>query len=694
MTTTLNYDANGRYSANRSIDNFILGRQAADYKHVFIKDEAVPYCDKTNRRICSPVMPTLIDERADRMVRAKNEHEAGHGRLTPCDKKPEWSKTMGMLVNVLEDLRIERGVSVLSKAFEEDLKFLNRELIGKINAKMVSGTMKPKAVDEAIMALHFEGNGCSVQWQMSGTARVLYEIAKPDFDKWADADFMTEDGFYTIVKIAETIIANWEKLMQNSDNGEGEGESDQDGQGDGQGDQKQNSKSNGKSKSKKQSKQSKQESQDGNGQGDAEGEGDQEGEGQGNGQGDADQDKQDGQGGKGGQDKSEKSEDEGEKSESKDGKSTEQADTEDEADQDEDEGGEKTAQAPSKVDQDNCGTADGDSEDCGNGKIDLDQMTDGQGAMDTEIQEEFKGFQSEAKDLFGGYTAYTDEDEIIRAKEERSRFEDAYNAIHGKIAGLSSHLEQTLRTKMRCRTIGNRERGGLDVKHIANIAKSMTRNIFAQQVKGMSVKNTAVTILIDESGSIGWTCQEFQKLCVAFSEVFDRIGIKFEILGHTTGSYRPQLHDEDELSKVFTRYKPIRIFEHKNFNESYKSEKYRIGSIGSFNCNIDGDVLLTAFRRINDQKAERRIVFVLSDGQPNANQRGGNNRFFKHLKQVTDFCRANGTEVYAFGIGTREPEQFYGTENFVYIASTDEIGGQFFRSLSDILIEGGMKQGR
>ena len=487
----------------------------------------------------------------------------------------------------------------------------------------------------------FEGNGCSVQWQMSGTARVLYEIAKPDFDKWADADFMTEDGFYTIVKIAETIIANWEKLMQNSDNGEGDGESDQDGQG-----------------------------------------------------------------GKGGQDKSEKSEDkgdqgEGEKSEDKadqgegkDGKSTEQADTEDEADQGEGEGGEKTAQAPTKVDQDNCGTADGDSEDCGNGKIDLDQMTDGQGAMDTEIQEEFKEFQSQAKDLFGGYTAYTDEDEIIRAKEERSNFENAYNAIHGKIAGLSSHLEQTLRTKMRCRTIGNRERGGLDVKHIANIAKSMTRNIFAQQVKGMSVKNTAVTILIDESGSIGWTCQEFQKLCVAFSEVFDRIGIKFEILGHTTGSYCPQLHDEDELSKVFTRWKPIRIFEHKNFDESYKSEKYRIGSIGSFNCNIDGDVLLTAFRRINDQKAERRIVFVLSDGQPNANQRGGNHRFLKHLKQVADFCRANGTEVYAFGIGTREPEQFYGTDNFVYIASTNEIGGQFFRSLSDILIEGGMKQVR
>ena len=66
MTTTLNYDANGRYSANRSIDNFILGGQAADYKHVFIKDEAVPYCDKANKRICSPVMPTLIDERADR----------------------------------------------------------------------------------------------------------------------------------------------------------------------------------------------------------------------------------------------------------------------------------------------------------------------------------------------------------------------------------------------------------------------------------------------------------------------------------------------------------------------------------------------------------------------------------------------------------------------------------------------------
>ena len=673
----LNYDSNGRYTANSSIDAFILGSQAADYRHVFISDDAVPYCDKTNKRICSPVMPTLIDERADRMVRAKNEHEAGHGRLTPSNMNPEWSNTKCSLVNVLEDLRIERGVGTLSEAFKGDLQFLNRELIGKINARMMAGEMQPKPIDEAMMALQFEADGCSVQWQMSPTAQVLYSVAKPDFDRWTDANFTDESGFAKIVEIADTIIANWEKLMENAqgEEGDGEGSEQQDGDGDGvpnDGESSSSSEKQGKSgNSKGGQKSKKSEKQDGGAQGEGE---------------KAEQNKKDGGAqGNGGQ-KSENAE-QGGKSEKQDGEGKQGN-----AKQGDDEG---EATAPSKVGKDNDADAAGDAVDHGNGKrkADLDSMTDGNNAMEQEIKKEFEQFKSDAQSIFGGYTAYTAEDEIIRAQQNQCRFEIAYNAIHGKIAGLSSHLEQTLRSKARCTEKGNRERGKLDVKRIASIAKSMTDRPFSQKVQGMSVKNTAVTILIDESGSIGYNCQEFQKLCIAFSEVFDRLGVKFEILGHTTGSSALAQQDE-ELRKVFTRYRKIRIFEHKNFDENYRSEKYRIGSIGSFNCNVDGDVLLTAFRRINEQRAERRIVFVLSDGQPNASQKGGNEVFFKHLKQVADFCRGNGTEVYAFGIGTHDPERFYGEKNFVYIPNTDEIGGQFFRTLSNILIDGGMKQGR
>ena len=48
-------------------------------------------------------------------------------------------------------------------------------------------------------------------------------------------------------------------------------------------------------------------------------------------------------------------------------------------------------------------------------------------------------------------------------------------------------------------------------------------------------------------------------------------------------------------------------------------------------------------------------------------------------------CRQNGAEVYAFGIGTDEPEKFYGKENFVYIENSNEINGAFFRRVSEIL---------
>ena len=125
-----------RGSGNIAIESFILGGDARNWQHEFIKNDAVPCCDITNKKIYSPIFGTIINEHDDMMVRGKNEHEAGHARLTPQDKDPKWSGLKANLVNALEDLRIERSISKLSPVIEKDLHGMNQELNRSLNLKL------------------------------------------------------------------------------------------------------------------------------------------------------------------------------------------------------------------------------------------------------------------------------------------------------------------------------------------------------------------------------------------------------------------------------------------------------------------------------------------------------------------------------------------------------------------------------
>jgi cobalamin biosynthesis protein CobT len=215
------------------------------------------------------------------------------------------------------------------------------------------------------------------------------------------------------------------------------------------------------------------------------------------------------------------------------------------------------------------------------------------------------------------------------------------------------------------------------------VAKNLTKNAFYTKKQGISL-DTTVSILVDESGSMYNSVAHCRSLAIAMAEVLERLDIKFEILGHTTGTNSRKI-DADTKNK-FDRDVQMIIFEHKNFNESYRNEKYRLGSIDSLGCNVDGEALLTTFKRAMEQRSNRHIILVISDGEPTGAKQNG----YNHLRNAVKFCRNNGAEVYAFGIGTNAPKQFYGEENFVYLPSIKEMNGHFFRQLSNIIVQGSM----
>ena len=648
-----------RLNANEAIDQFILGCDAGKWSHVYIGNDVVPYCDIENHRICSPVFPSMIDARMDTIVRGKNEHEAGHARLTPRGKDSSWSPLKSQLVNILEDLRIEKGIKALSPSIESDIDEMNRYFIDRQQTGFQTGKYSfLKPLNEALTAMHFTENGHAPQWTLSPEAKRYYDDAMPIFREWSNADCNTKSGFDQIEKIADRVIAALEKSRDEMNR--------QNGQDD--------------------SSQSQQSDQSGNGQ--------QQGDDKGNGN------SQPGDGDNDGNSRSEGNEN-GNGNSHANGNDDSQADRSDSDDE-----GNGSLNGGLNGD-----AGEGDAKpESGKGSEDTDSQSDDRHGVnrrhknpngglnagrtieddfienDNEaeaIREELRRIFEESRNVFGEYRPYTAEDELVHATEDKDAFDEAFNSIRGAASVLSSYLEQSLKTLSRCRVIDNRDKGSLSVQRNASvIAKSLSKNIFSKTIKGISL-DTTVSILIDESGSIGYdTSREFQRIVIAFAEVLERLKIRFEVLGHTT---KHAYHRPSNVN--FTRCSGMRIFEHKNFNETYRSERYRLGSIGFNNCNIDGEALLTAFKRNVSQRSKRHVILVFSDGLPN-DPACSNRMLYKNLTDTISLCRNNGVEVYAFGIGTMEPSKFYGDDNFVYLKSVDEMTSAFFHKTAEIITMG------
>ena len=626
-----------RLNANEAIDQFILGCDASNWSHVYIDNNDVPCCDIENHRICSPVLPSMIDARMDAIVRGKNEHEAGHARLTPHGKDKSWSPLKSQLVNILEDLRIEKGIKALSSSIGSDLDEMNRYFIDKQQAGFQTGKYNfLKPVNEALTAMHFTETGHFPQWTLSPEAKRYYDDAMPIFREWNNADCNTKGGFEQIEKIADRVIAILEKSREEMNNQSVNGDDDCNSQSsegnnngngqDGNGNHKQNEK-------------------DGNGQDE-------------NGQ------KRNGKGSNGDSPANENNQSDDGHNGSQNGRDGENPDEQDDAFH----GVNKRHKNPNGG-RDRRKTIEDDF-------IENDNEADA-------IKEELRRIFEESRKVFGEYRPYTAEDSIIHSVENKDGFDNAFNSIRGAASVLSSYLEQSLKTLSRCRVIDNRDKGSLNVQRNATlIAKSLSKNIFSKTIKGISL-DTTVSILIDESGSIGYdTSREFTKIVIAFAEVLERLKIKFEVLGHTTGR---AYHCPSNAG--FTRCSKMVILEHKNFNEPYRSERYRLGSIGYHACNIDGEALLTAFKRNVSQRSKRHVILVFSDGLPN-DPNGFTGMLYRNLTDTVRLCRNNGVEVYAFGIGTEAPSKFYGEDNFVYLKSVDEMTNAFFHKTAEIITMG------
>lgn len=674
-----------RGSGNIAIESFILGGDARNWQHEFIKNDAVPCCDITNKKIYSPIFGTIINEHDDMMVRGKNEHEAGHARLTPHDKDPKWSGLKANLVNALEDLRIERSISKLSPVIEKDLHGMNQELNRSLNLKLSQEEGKNiKPVDEAILVMMFRENGLSVCWDVSESAQKYFDAAYPEFQKWRDiSNADNKAGFYEIENVADKVIEKLEESakeqnqqeegnqnQKNQENNKNENQGNNQQENNQRNSSEENKNSGSSNNNKEKTSDKKSETSDEKNE-------EKENSNETSSKNNDDNNEEEMGSSDSGNDKEESSNNQtGESKDNDDDNGNGDFETSDNMDGENNENGKPQKEIGSN-DEETKELKANNKKEQKKAQERLEKDFGGKDVLKEELSEKMKKILEDSQKISSGYTSFTANDMIIKGEEKKDSFETARKSISSVVGQLSNYTEDAIKALSRVQMQRNLEHGKIDRHKLVGLSKSLTKKVFYKSKPGIDL-NTAITIMIDESGSIGYMCYELRALAIAFSEVFTKLNIRFEVLGYTTHN-----NIRYNTPKNVTRTAPIKIIEHKTFGETYQQAKYRLGSISSDYCNIDGESLLIAYKRIAKERVNRRIIFVLSDGLPN--QGWGGSSITRHLYDSIRFIRKNGTEVYGFGIGTEEPKKFYGEDNFLYLRNVSELGTAFFRRFREIV---------
>lgn len=261
------------------------------------------------------------------------------------------------------------------------------------------------------------------------------------------------------------------------------------------------------------------------------------------------------------------------------------------------------------------------------------------------------------------------EDTINQVKVEKSasrRYQALRDQLSSQINFMRTKLRNTLRTRSMATRSPDQERGELDEQALYSLKTGNTR-VFASKVPGETV-DTAVMILIDESGSMGNGCEERRpayhaKLAaIALGETLSAIQVPFEMIGFTNvapGKVASEVSYADS-----TRCWPFEYDLFKSYEQAFEAAKLNLLAITGKCENVDGEALMFAARRLAARPEARKILLVLSDGSPAGGADYRANCWY--LGEAIRTISKAGVEVIGAGFGAEGAsavQEYYTPEN-------------------------------
>ncbi len=304
------------------------------------------------------------------------------------------------------------------------------------------------------------------------------------------------------------------------------------------------------------------------------------------------------------------------------------------------------------------------------------------------------------------YKAYTEEfDEIIKAEdlegsEELARLrmnlDQQLLQLKNFISKLANKLQRKLLAKQNRSWNFDLEEGLLDNSKLTRIIIDPFNSLSFKKEKDIEFKDTLVTILIDNSGSMRGKPISVAAICAdILSRTLERCSVKVEILGFTTKHWKGGSSREkwmkNEKPNLPGRLNDLRHIIYKSADTHWRQSKNNIGLMlkeGLLKENIDGEALRWAFNKMNKRKEDRKILMVISDGAPVDDSTLSTNTsdyLETNLKKTVKWIESKSDiELLAIGIG-HDVTRYY--TKAVKITDIQDLGDVMINQLTDLFVE-------
>jgi len=308
------------------------------------------------------------------------------------------------------------------------------------------------------------------------------------------------------------------------------------------------------------------------------------------------------------------------------------------------------------------------------------------------LKEKYKVFTNKFDEVKNAEELENDE-EIIRL---RKSLDQQLTNLQSLVTKLANKLQRQLLAKQKKSWEFDLEEGMLDASKLSRIIIDPYHSLSYKMEKKTEFKDTIVTLLIDNSGSMRGRPISVAAICAdILSRTLERCSVKVEILGFTTKNWKGGKSREkwnlENKPKNPGRLNDLRHIVYKSADMPWRQSKKNLGLMlkeGLLKENIDGEALLWAFKRITMRREERKILMIISDGAPVDDSTlsvNSGDYLEKHLKQTVSWIEENSNiEILAVGIG-HDVTRYY--KRAIKIADVQELGDVMINQLTKLFSE-------
>ncbi len=327
---------------------------------------------------------------------------------------------------------------------------------------------------------------------------------------------------------------------------------------------------------------------------------------------------------------------------------------------------------------------------------DVDDDTEGEESYRPQLpfsnnasQDFYKVYANSFDEVIGA-TDLCDEEELTRL---RAYLDKQLSNLQGVVARLANRLQRRLMAQQNRSWEFDIEEGILDTAKLMRVVIDPMHPLSFKMEKDTNFRDTVVTLLIDNSGSMRGRPITVAATCAdILARTLERCGVKTEILGFTTRAWKGGQAREKWLAAGKTanpgRLNDLRHIIYKAADEPWRRARKNLGLMmreGLLKENIDGEALIWAHNRLLGRPEQRRILMVISDGAPVDDSTlsvNSGNYLERHLRQVIgDIEGKSPVELIAIGIG-HDVTRYY--KRAVTIVDAEELGGAMTEKLAEL----------